>query len=240
MGGHFDAVGFGDPTRGFAATRDHLRAATVDGRLLGQAADLQLFALETPSGCGLVAATDGAGFLLNGCPFYRGQIRRRLKVERLRAWEPGTSSQGGAECSVELASEGQRLELTVALPDFGLLASRASPFELDRAVVGLAYTARAFPPDEGRDSSDRTAAHISQLGAPPGDPPNRACNATVQGQILETRTLLNDRSGAALHYLRLRVDRLDLEVVVDAPSLRGLPALGGRLEAEVWLVAEPG
>jgi hypothetical protein len=240
MGGHFDAVGFGDPARGFAATRDQLRAATVEGRLLGEAADLRLYALETPIGCGLVAATDGAGFLLNGCPYFRGLARRRLSIDRLLSWEPGATGQGGAECSIETAGTGQRLALTVALPDFGLLASRGSPFELNRVIVGLGYTARALPPDELAADSEQTAPLVRQLGAPPGDPPNRACNATIRGRILETRSMENERSGAALHYFRLDAGRLEIEIVVDEPSLQGTPRPGGHLDAEVWLVTEPG
>ena len=87
MGGHFDAVGFGDPALGFQATREHLRAAIEHGRRVVEANEVVYYQLETPEGCGLVAATDRAGYLLNGCPYFRGQHSQALSVESLTAWD---------------------------------------------------------------------------------------------------------------------------------------------------------
>lgn len=238
MGGHFDAVGFGDPTLGFEATRDHLRAAVERGRRVAETAEFVYYALETPEGCGLVAATDQAGFLLNGCPYFRGHERQTVTVETLRAWDLADPHQGGALGRLRAADGGPGPALAFAVPAFAAEGARG-PGAWSVNLVGLGYRAASHG-GEGRLPNDgRPASYIEPVGLDSSLPGSRRCNVSCRGRIARADFLSNAETGARLAYALLDCDEARLEVVLDLPSLTGGLAEGAYLEGSFWLVGQP-
>jgi hypothetical protein len=232
MGGHFDAVGFGDPGRGFEATREHLRSAVAGGRRVGEAGEVVYYELETPGGCGLVAATDRAGFLLNGCPYFRGRYVQRIVIDGLEAWDAAEASQGGAHGRLAGADSA----VVFALPQFAIERAVGRSGRQPINLVGLGYRATT-------QASERPGS----LGSPrreywrPTDPaadlpPSRHCNVECRGKVERAALLSNDRTGARLAYALLDCGQARIEVIVDLPSLIGGLAEGIHLEGSFWLV----
>ena len=239
MGGHFDAVGFGDPTLGFEATRDHLRAAVERGQRVEETDEFVYYALETPEGCGLAAATDRAGFLLNGCPYFRGREQQTVVVEALAPWDLADPHQGGAQGYL-VDSNGERgSELTFALPCFAAAAARGTgrrPVNL----VGLGYRAATHAGDHRLPNDGKPASYFEAVGLEGRLPGSRRCNVTCRGRIARASFLTNAETGARLAYALLDCDETRLEVVLDLPSLNGGLAEGAYLEGSFWLVGRPG
>lgn len=239
MGGHFDAVGFGDPTLGFEATREHLRAAVERGRRVAEADEFVYYALETPEGCGLVAATDRAGFLLNGCPYFRGQESQTVAVETLRSWDLADRHQGGAKGYLLTGDGARGPELAFAVPAFAAAAGRGSG-TWSVNLVGLGYRAASHAGDRRLPNDGRSASYFEPAGLDSSLPGSRRCNVSCRGRIARATILSNALTGARLAYALLDCDETRLEVVLDLPSLNGGLAEGAYLEGSFWLVGRPG
>jgi hypothetical protein len=235
MGGHFDAVGFGDPGLGFEVTRDFLRRAVEQGRPAGETADLLYYELETDTGCGLSAATDVAGYLLNGCPYFRGSLRQTVQVEVLEAWDPAEPDQGGLTGSLETLNGSPAIGLSCALPHFAIRAADLRPGRHTLTLVGLGYRAASV----GQLVDSRTAGLFTSSTERRDLPPIRRCNVEYRGRIERSEFLSNPITGARLAYARLDCERVRLEVVIDMASLAGGLAAGAYLEGSAWLVAAP-
>jgi hypothetical protein len=237
MGGHFDAVGFGDPALGFSATREHLRSAVAEGQPLGAATACSYFELETPEGCGLVAATDPAGYLLNGCPYFRGSLSHSIIVAGFEPWDPAEPDQGSLLGQFEPAG-GSALGISFALPGFGLEAERAQLGPRSFNLVGLGYRASTYAtercPDDGRQ-----IRFVEPVARRRDLTPIRRCNVECRGRIDQARLLVNSRTGARLAYAQLDCGILHLEIVTDIVSLHGGLAIDALLEGSVWLVGRP-
>jgi hypothetical protein len=239
MGGHFDAVGFGDPALGFEATREHLRSAVSEGRRVAETKDVVYYELATPEGCGLTAATDSAGFLLNGCPFFRGRHVQAALVDSLSAWDAVEPDQGGARSRLLGADSCPGPDVTFALPRFA--AERSVGWQGRQSVnlVGLGYRAwtqvgdRTMLPEGGASAYLRAVGHERDL------PPIRRCNVDCRGRIQDAAFLTNSRTGARLAYALLDCGTVCLEVIIDLPSLSGGLAEGAHLEGSFWLVGRP-
>jgi hypothetical protein len=228
MGGHFDAVGFGDPERGFEATREHLRSAIQRGRRVAATAEVVYFELESAEGCGLVAATDRAGFLLNGCPYFRGDLRQTVEVETIQAWDEATPDQGGARGLLAAPRGAARTEVTFALPRYAAEAAAAPVGPRRLNLVGLGYRAAVRT-----DERDR---YLRPLTWDAGLPPLRRCNLECRGRVERSRLLVNSLTGARLAYALLDCGQARLEVLLDVPSLEGGLVEGAQLEGSFWLV----
>jgi hypothetical protein len=238
VGGHFDAVGFGDPALGFQATREHLRAAIEYGRRAAEANEVVYYQLETPEGCGLVAATDRAGYLLNGCPYFRGQHSRALFVESLIAWEPGAPDQGGATARLTSSDVDDDLTLTFALPFFAAERERGLHGEHHFNLVGLGYRAATYSTDRRFPADGRAASYFEPVAKQLDLPPSRRCNVQCRGRIEAASFLINSQTNARLAYALLDCDTLQLEIVIDVPSLIGGLAVGAFLSGSFWLVGQ--
>lgn len=230
MGGHFDAVGFGNPARGFEATREHLRAAVEQGQRVATAGEVAYYELESPEGCGLTAATDRAGFLLSGCPYFRGTVIQTVEIETLFAWDPAAPDQGG--CRARLPRPGGRpgLELTIALPRYAAEVARGRRGPTRLNLIGLGYQATARADEHNlalRPTADRASS------------PLRRCNIECRGRVERARLLTNSVTGARLAYARLDCGDAPLEVVLDLPSLAGGLVQGVLLSGNFWLVGRP-
>ena len=230
MGGHFDAVGFGDPARGFEATREHLRTAVEHGRRVAAAGEVVYYELETPEGCGLVAATDQAGFLLNGCPYFRGTLVQTVEVEKLFAWDEAAPDQGGCRARLPGRPGADGLEVTIALPRYSAEAARGliGPTRLN--LVGLGYQATA--------RADERSAFLRPVSGAASSPLRR-CNVECRGRVEQARLLTNSATGARLAYALLDCGNAPLEVVLDVPSLEGGLVQGALLSGSFWLVGRP-
>ena len=239
MGGHFDAVGFGDPSLGFEATRRHLRSAVEAGRLVGRAGEILYYELETPEGCGLTAATDDAGFLLNGCPYFRGQHSEALIVDALGPWDQAEPDQGGALGYLPAGDGGRGPQIRFALPCFALEAAAGLAGEQRMNLVGLGYRAVSFASDRRLPPDGRPHAYFQPASGQTSLPAIRRCNVNCRGRIERAAFLTNSRTGARLAYALLDCDGARLEVVIDLPSLSGGLAEGAYLEGSFWLVGRP-
>jgi hypothetical protein len=229
MGGHFDAVGFGDPERGFEATREHLRTAVQRGRRVAETDEVVYYALESAEGCGLVAATDRAGFLLNGCPYFRGELRQSVAIEALQVWDEAAPDQGGARGLLAGRSGAEGTEVTFALPRYAAEAAAEPSGTRALNLVGLGYRA-AVQADE-HDRFLRPLSWDASL------PPLRRCNLECRGRVERSHLLVNSLTGARLAYALLDCGPTRLEVVLDVPSLEGGLVEGAQLEGSFWLVA---
>jgi hypothetical protein len=238
MAGHFDAVGFGDPALGFSATREHLRAAVAEGKLLGAAPSCSYFALETAEGCGLVAATDSAGYLLNGCPYFRGSLRQNVVVSGFEPWDPAEPDQGSLLGQLQPHGERDGLGIAFALPGFGLEAEHARLGRRAFNLVGLAYRAVTYA-TERRPDDGRPICFVEPASRRRDLAPIRRCNLECRGRIDQARLLVNSRTGARLAYAQLNCGPLRLEIITDVVSLHGGLAVGALLEGSVWLVGRP-
>jgi hypothetical protein len=238
LGGHFDAVGFGDPALGFQATREHLRSAIERGRLAAEAAEVVYYQLETPEGCGLVAATDRAGYLLNGCPYFHGRHVQTLVVEALTAWEAGTQDQGGATARFPSNDDLDSLPLTFALPYFATERERGLGGEHRFNLVGLGYRAATHSSDRRFPADGRPASYLEPTGMQVELPPSRRCNIQCRGRIEQASFIVNSQTEARLAYALLDCDTLRLEVIIDVPSLAGGLAVGAYMSGSFWLVGQ--
>jgi hypothetical protein len=236
MGGHFDAVGFGDPSLGFEATREHLRAAIKEGRRAAEADDVVYYELETPEGCGLAAATDQAGFLLNGCPYFRGQHIQPVLVESLSPWEMSERDQGGAQGRLLDRDGGPGLAVRFALPNFAAQAAANRIGKQPINLVGLGYRARTHARDRTMAPDGLPPSYLRPVGLDRDLPPIRRCNVDCRGRIERSALLVNTRTAARLAYALLDCGAVSLEVVLDLPSLEGGLAEGAFLEGSFWLV----
>jgi hypothetical protein len=237
VGGHFDAVGFGDPTLGYQATREYLRAAVEEGRRVAEVDEFMYYELETPEGCGLVAATDAAGFLLNGCPYFRGQYAQFVQIESLTPWEAAEPHQGGAYATLAASSDGSPgPSIVFALPRFAAQGAANILGQQQFNLVGLGYRAsthasdRQLPPDGRPTRYFRPVHRLQDL------PPIRRCNVECRGQIERATFLTNSRTGGRLAYAQLDCEEARLEVILDLPSLHGGLAEGAFLTGSFWLV----
>jgi hypothetical protein len=236
MGGHFDAVGFGDPSLGFEATREHLRAAIKEGRRAAEADDVVYYELETPEGCGLAAATDQAGFLLNGCPYFRGQHVQPVLVESLAPWEMSEPDQGGARGRLLDRHGSLGLAVTFALPTFAALAAANRTGQQSINLVGLGYRARTHASSRTMRADGLPPTYLRPVGLERDLPPIRRCNVDCRGRIVSSAFLANTRTAARLAYALMDCGAVSLEVVLDLPSLEGGLAKGAYLEGSFWLV----
>jgi hypothetical protein len=238
MGGHFDAVGFGDPSLGFEATREHLRAAIERGRKVAEAEEYAYYELETSEGCGVSAAVDQAGFLLNGCPYFRGSEQQRVAVESYAPWDLTDPHQGGARGFLLAADSSRDTAIAFALPRFAAEARRG-PTELSVNLVGLGYRAVSHGGERRLPNDGRPASYVVPVGIEHSLGGSRRCNLDCRGRIEQARFLANELTGLRLAYALLDCDEARLEVVVDLPSLSGGLAVGAYLEGSFWLVGRP-
>lgn len=236
MGGHFDAVGFGDPTLGFEATREHLRAAVQEGRRLGQAGEFVYYELETTDGFGLVAATDEAGFLLNGCPYFRSRRTNRVLVEALTPWDAAEPYQGGARALLAGPAEEEGARLTFALPGFALDAGSERLGQRPVRLAGLGYRATTFASERLLPNDGLPEQFFTPVGPNRHLPAIRRCNVECRGEIKMAEFLTNGLTGARLAWALLDCAEAQLEVVIDVPSLSGGLAEGAYLEGSFWMV----
>jgi hypothetical protein len=238
MGGHFDAVGFGDPLLGFEATREHLRAALERGQRVDSTDEFSYYELETVEGCGLTAATDRAGFLLNGCPYFRGRESQAVLAEELFPWEPAEPYQGGVRGYLVAPDGGRGSAVAFVLPRFAADATReAGPWSV--SLVGLGYRAATHASDRRLPNDGRPASYFAPVGLENRLAGSRRCNADCRGRIERASFLTNTLTGARLAYALVDCDETRLEVVLDVPSLSGGLAEGAYLEGSFWLVGRP-
>lgn len=231
MGGHFDAVGFGDPGLGFEATRGQLRRAVREGLPLAETEEYRYYRLEAPEGCGLVAATDLSGFLLNGCPYLRARARVAVAVEAQEPWEPTAPDQGGGRGQLLLDGGQAGPRIAFALPAFAV-AARTLPGVWELGLVGLGYHATTRV-GTGRPRYLRSQVDQAEL------PPIRRCNVECRGRIEQAELIANSLTGARLARATLDCDPVRLEIAIDLASLEGGLTLGADLEGSFWLVAQP-
>lgn len=238
MGGHFDAVGFGDPALGFEATREHLRAALERGRKVAEADEFAYYELETAEGCGVAAAVDQAGFLLNGCPYFRGAELQSVAVESYAPWDLTDPHQGGARGHL-IGSDGSRdVPIALALPRFAAEAQRGAA-TLAVNLVGLGYRATSHGGERRLPNDGRPASYFVPVGIEHSLGGSRRCNVDCRGRIEKARFLTNELTGVRLAYALLDCDEARLEVIVDLSSLSGGLAVGAYLEGSFWLVGRP-
>lgn len=237
MGGHFDAVGFGDPRLGFEATREHLRAAVAERARVVEASEFVYYDLETESGCGLAAATDGAGFLLNGCPYFRAGQLQPVRIDALVPWDEAEPYQGGAFGSLLDPTGRPVLPIAFALPHFAATLESGWRGEQAVGLVGLGYRATSHGSDRRLPQDGRRTSFLRPVGLEQGLSPFRRCNVECRGRIESATILTNERTGARLAYALLDCEVSPLEVVLDLPSLSGGLAEGAYLEGSFWLVS---
>jgi hypothetical protein len=236
VGGHFDAVGFGNPDLGFEATREYLRTCVSAGQLVARTDDFSYYELETAEGCGLAAVTDDAGYLLNGCPYFRGQRRHRLRLTEFVAWDEGEPYQGGARGEL-LDGQGAPVEeILVALTRFAAERATRPPGVYSISVVGLGYFAMTQANDRTLPPGFRPLTYFRPSSSAAGLAPLRRCNVECRGRIEQASLLVNALSGTRLAYAVVNCGSLQLEVVIDLPSLTGGLAVGAFLEGSFWLV----
>ena len=238
MGGHFDAVGFGDPALGFAATRERLRAAIERGQRAAETAEYAYFQLETPEGCGLVAVTDQAGYLLNGCPYFRGTERQTIEVEQLAPWDAAEAYLGGATGTLIDRSGSPVFPIAFAVPLYATTVERP-PAQSEYNIVGLGYRAVSHASESRLPHDGRPASYLQPSGLDSRLPSSRRCNVDCRGRIQHAAFLTNSLTGARLAYALLDCDEASLEIVIDVPSLSGGLAQGAFLEGSFWLVGRP-
>jgi len=239
VGGHFDAVGFGDPALGFEATREHLRSAVREGRRVAEADDVVYYELATPEGCGLTAATDRGGFLLNGCPFFHGRHVQEALIDSLSAWDAVEPDQGGASGRLLGADGSPGPEVIFALPRFAAERSVGWQGQQPVNLVGLGYRAWTQAGDRTMLPEGGPTTYLRTVGLERDLPPIRRCNVDCRGLIQRAAFLTNSHTGARLAYALLDCSTVRIEVVIDLPSLSGGLAEEAHLEGSFWLVGQP-
>lgn len=153
---------------------------------------------------------------------------RTRQVYQFYPWEIiEFEEEGEALLTGSLKGSGESsLELVFALQNLTELNLRQLPRRhITAAVSGLAYNARVIqPPRKGilfeAGRSKRVAAENDYR---------------LRGRILSWRELKNEHTTSDLIWIKLDLERLTLEILVNRSDLNGIPEIGGWLSAEIWL-----
>ncbi|HEY0006486.1 MAG TPA: hypothetical protein VGB17_17015 [Pyrinomonadaceae bacterium] len=192
------------------------RGATLHGRCWKLGEGLEVWTVLYESGTGDI-------FYADCRPGFRARYAQRITPWALTEYDEE------GEAVVHGYCDGTEMEVLFELQNLtevGPAGFRSS--ELHVGLCGLAYRARVCERAKGarweplERAAPTRAAHENDWG--------------LCGRVIAFKPLRNPLSGTELYWIYLDLERLKLEVLVNARSLRGKRlAVGATVSAEVWL-----
>jgi len=198
------------------ATQLSRAGAVLHGRCWKLGEGLEVWTVLYESGTGEV-------FYANCRPGFRARYMQRIAPWALTEYD----EQG--EAVIHGYCDGTETEVLFELQNLtevGVAGFRAPALHV--GLCGLAYRARVC--SRGMDARWLPLERAA---------PSRAAHENdwiVRGRIIAFKPLVNPLSGTDLYWIYVDVERLKLEVLVNARALAGAPLeIGATLSAEVWL-----
>lgn len=198
------------------ATQVARRGAVLHGRCWKLGEGLEVWTVLYESGTGDI-------FYADCRPGFRARYTQRITPWALTEYDEE------GEAVIHGYVGGTETEVLFELQNLTeVCASSFRAHELHVGLCGLAYRARALnrPLDARWQPLEKSA-------------PTRAAHEndwSLTGRVIAFKPLRNPLSGSELYWIYLDLERLKLEVLVNARALRGCPLTqGATLAAEVWL-----
>ena len=192
------------------------RGAVLHGRCWKLGEGLEVWTVLYESGTGDV-------FYANCRPGFRARYMQRIKPWALTEYDEEGEAVIHGYCD---GTETEVLFELQNLTEVGASGFRAPALHV--ALCGLAYRARVCT--RGMESRWLPLERAA---------PSRAAHENdwiVRGRVIAFKPLVNPLSGSELYWVYLDLERLKLEVLVNARSLSGAKLQpGATLSAEVWL-----